>query len=404
MATDSLPTVRSGRWIAFDTVVACVLWLLIAGGVSRTGKLTSLLVPTAPHAVAYALVTIATAGVAVRRLHPVPVLAAVAAAALSVFALGYAKDPTITVALVLYTVVVSQRLRTAVAALFVVEGGVVAAVATTPFPLTYDGTTQWADRFGLFVTLASIQLAAWAIGFAVRRQRAYMAAVSDRAERQIQAQRELMWRSVTEERLRIARELHDVVAHSMSVIAVQAGVGSYVGEDQPGRAKDALSAIEATSREALWEMRRLLGVLRGEPGTDTPEFLPAPSLADLKTLISRTTDAGLRAELRVVGTPSDLPSGIELAAYRITQEALTNVIKHAHTDRCRVVVTYCSEALEVEVTDDGVGAAALHPDGGHGIIGMRERASLYGGELTAGPLPVRGYRVATRLPVAERAP
>jgi len=259
----------------------------------------------------------------------------------------------------------------------------------------------------------SVQCAGWALGFAVRRQRLYVAAVRAQADDQVRVQRELAWRAVTEERLRIARELHDVVAHGMSVITVQAGVGRHVIDEQPEQARAALAAIEETGRESLREMRRLLGVLREDAAGQARA--PAPRLADLEELVQRTAQTGTVVDFSIRGEPRALPGGVELSAYRIVQEALTNVVKHARTDRCRVRLEFAPDTLAIEVTDDGVGATSDAPanataagaawaarPAGHGIIGMRERTALHGGRFEAGPLPLRGYRVAASLPL-ERA-
>jgi len=254
-----------------------------------------------------------------------------------------------------------------------------------------------------FVGSAVVIIAAWMIGVAVREQRAYTAGLREQAERRVQAQLAEGRRAATEERLRIARELHDVVAHSLSLIAVQAGVGSYVAGARPEEAARALASIETTSREALREMRWLLGVLRDDSaGTD---LAPAHGLADVGQLVAGTAEAGVRVQLEIRGTQRPVPPGVGLAAYRIIQEALTNVVKHAQTTASRVLVTYTDDALCLEITDDGRGARAdaVAASGGHGIAGMRERASLFGGELHAGPLPGRGFRVGVRLPL-DRAP
>jgi signal transduction histidine kinase len=247
---------------------------------------------------------------------------------------------------------------------------------------------------------AAVIAAGWVIGAAVRQQRAYTAGLAEQAERRVQTQLVEARRAVTEERLQIARELHDVVAHSLSLIAVQAGVANYVASARPDEAARALGSIEATSRGALGEMRRLLGVLRDDDPA-APELGPAHRLADLGQLITSTADAGVKVQLEVRGSQRDLLPGVDLAAYRIVQEALTNVIKHAHTTACRVVVTYAPDAVSVDITDDGrgapPGAAPARP--GHGIAGMAERAGLYGGEFHAGPLPGGGFRVAARLPL-----
>jgi signal transduction histidine kinase len=185
----------------------------------------------------------------------------------------------------------------------------------------------------------------------------------------------------------------------MSLIAVQAGVANHVIDSRPEEAARALASIEATSRAALTEMRRLLGVLRdGGGGRVDPTLEPAPGLADLDQLISRTAQAGVRVDLDVRGRRRPLPAGVDLTAYRIVQEALTNVVRHAEADTSRVVVTYADDALCLEITDPGRGAPI--PVGeGHGIVGMRERVGLYGGTFEAGPRRPHGFRVAARLPL-----
>jgi signal transduction histidine kinase len=223
---------------------------------------------------------------------------------------------------------------------------------------------------------------------------------------------------VDEERLRIARELHDVVAHSMSVIAVQSAVGGHVMDTQPEEARHALAAIEATSRSALTEMRRLLGVLR-QDGEPAGSLVPAPGLADLAPLVAQVGEAGLKVWVQVEGERGSVPPGVDLSAYRIIQEALTNVIKHAAAATACVKVSYEKGAVALEITDDGPGrrdgreagpgradapraGAVTSPfSTGHGIIGMRERVAVFGGEFAAGPRADGGFRVFARLPVPE---
>jgi signal transduction histidine kinase len=291
---------------------------------------------------------------------------------------------------------------------------------------------------GEMVPVALGVIIAWFTGYIVRQRRRYALRLQDEAAS----------KAVADERLRIARELHDVVAHSMSVIAVQAGYGQYVIDAQPADARSALGAIQATSREALDEMRRMLGALRQADEADAPApavpdaaggaeaapLYPAPGLADLDRLISRTASAGVRVDLTRRGRPSELPASIDLSAYRIVQEALTNVVRHARTSSCQVLIGYGQDELVLEVTDDGAGgpadgagvpalagAVAAHHGGtylsgpglltaeaapawlpggsGHGIIGMRERVSLLGGEFSAGPLPGYGFQVSAHIPL-----
>ncbi len=241
---------------------------------------------------------------------------------------------------------------------------------------------------------------AWLAGHSVRQ------AAVQAEERRAQA-------AVTE-RLRIARELHDMVAHSIGIIAIQAGVGRRVIDTQPAEACNALTAIETTSRETLAGLRQMLGVLRrAEPGPGHDPPAPAPGLADLGRLATTTGDAGVRVELRWLGPRRPLPADIDLSAFRIIQEAVTNVVRHAGTGHCRVTVDCRAGELGIEVTDDGRGGTppAEGPGeggaiegGGFGIDGMRERARLLGGELTAGPRAGGGFRVAARLPVPVTAP
>jgi len=266
-------------------------------------------------------------------------------------------------------------------------------------------------------------------GYSVRQRRLYVVTLQHQAANS----------AVAEERLRIARELHDVVAHSMSVIAVQAGYGQYVIDASPGGAKDALGAIQATSRDALEEMRRMLGVLRQQDVTQGPEMsgtaapgqplaggqasgsgcapkqaplAPAPGMARLDRLIERTRGAGVRVTLEVYGHSRPAPAGVDLSAYRIIQEALTNVVRHAGTGAsCVVGVGYTDADLVIRVTDDGglpvtLPSVSVGPlvsmstvGTGHGIIGMRERVHLCGGTFSAGPLPNGGFQVMAALPL-----
>ena len=243
----------------------------------------------------------------------------------------------------------------------------------------------------------------------LRHRRARWAALTERARLLENEREEQARRAVLNERLRIARELHDVVAHSMSVIAVQSGVGHHVIDTQPEEARRALAAIETTSRAALTEMRRLLGVLR-EEGEPRAALAPAPGLADLPDLLTHVRQAGLEVASTVTGEPSDASAPVDLTAYRIVQEALTNALKHGGSP-AQVRIVYDEREVSVEVTDSGRGRAGTpgleaHAEGppapaGHGLVGMRERVAAFDGELAAGPRPGGGFRVAVRLPLAR---
>jgi signal transduction histidine kinase len=241
--------------------------------------------------------------------------------------------------------------------------------------------------------------AAWLLGDNMRRRREQNTELEQRAARLELERDERARRAAEEERARIARELHDVVAHSVSVMVVQAGAARRLVERDPPEGTAALRAIEEAGRQALTDMRRLLGVLRPEGHTNRE---PQPTLAGVEALAASVREAGLPVDVSVEGEPVRLPAGIELTAYRVIQEALTNSLKHAGQASARVAVRYVPGAVEIEVADDGRGAASslAHRDGtGHGLVGMRERVSLYGGNLEAGPAPSGGFRVAARIPV-----
>jgi signal transduction histidine kinase len=248
-----------------------------------------------------------------------------------------------------------------------------------------------------------IGLLPWFLGRMMRDRSAQMRAHRERAER-LDAEREMHMRvAALAERARLAREIHDVIAHSVSVMVIQAaGARTVMGGDST-RADEALGAVERAGREALAEMRRLLGVL-GD-GEHLRALAPQPGLDDLEELIARTTAAGLPASIEVVGEPVSVPPGLSLCAYRVVQEALTNTIKHAGAGQAAVCVRWHPDLLEVEVADDGRGQLVNHgiESGGHGIVGMRERTALHGGEVEAGPAPAGGFAVRARIPLASEA-
>jgi len=266
------------------------------------------------------------------------------------------------------------------------------------------GSTDHVHGGGASVAIA-VAIAAWFVGDSVRVRRVYVAGLAEQAAQRQSEVVERAQRSLAEERLRIARELHDVVAHSLSVIAVQSGVGRHVIDDNPAEAKKALGAVETTSRAALQELRRLLGVLRSD-GMGEAALAPAPGLAGLGPLAEQVRAAGVPVDLRVeTVAEGQLSPSAELSVYRVVQEALTNVVKHAGPASVRVDVRDEADALVVEVVDDGSGSVpALYRVGGpdlaghHGIVGMRERVALFGGTLDAGFRPEGGFGVQARLP------
>jgi signal transduction histidine kinase len=243
---------------------------------------------------------------------------------------------------------------------------------------------------GLFVGLP------WAAGRTLRARRLQSVALEERAVAVEREGEERARAAVAEERLRIARELHDVVGHALGVIVVQAGAErATLG---PGRepTRETLVTIESAGREALSEMRRLLELMRRDD--EQVALAPQPTLTHLDTLLESVRAAGLPVDLRIDGEPTHLPRGVDLSAYRIVQEALTNALKHAGPARARVTVTYAEDRLGLEIADDGAGGTNAHEQG-HGLLGMRERVALHGGSLRSGAQPGGGYAVSVRLPL-----
>src|SRR5829696_2294908 len=339
------------------------------------------------------LVLLHTLPLAARRRFPLAVLATTVTSGLAFVALGLPPDMLwVAIPVAVYSVAAYGDRWVALAGLAVAEAGL-AVVQLTP---GRTGAGTWVGNMGFLA-------AAWLLGHFVGVRRLYVLQLEERTAELQRAREELARRAVTEERLRLARELHDVVAHAMSVIAVQSGVGAHVASTQPKEAAKALAAIESTSRAALEELRRLLGVLRQE-GEPQGDLAPVPGLADLEGLLAELANAGLAVKLRVNGTRPPVPAGVDLSAYRIVQEALTNVVKHAGPAHAQVTIGYGDQDVTVEVTDDGQGAVIAAGNGragtGHGLIGMRERVQAFGGDLQTGPRPGGGFRVAARLPLA----
>jgi signal transduction histidine kinase len=278
-------------------------------------------------------------------------------------------------------------------------GWLAVTFASTILILNVDGTS---DNFGSYASNFALLAAAWAVGDSLQSRRKYVSELEDRAARLEHEREEKARQAVADERARIARELHDVVAHHVSVMVVQAGGARRMIDQEPARSKEALETIEVTGRDALSEMRRLLGVLR-EQDEATDDLAPQPRVTDVAELVQSMRDSGLPVDLRVDGESPDLSPGIELSVYRIVQEALTNTLKHAGPARAEVRIRYTADGVEVEVRDDGRGAAVASVNGsGHGIVGMRERVALFGGELELGPRVGGGFRVSARLPVREQ--
>ena len=275
-----------------------------------------------------------------------------------------------------------------------IAGGVIGAL------VALMAVSNGEDVIGDAVFIGGILYAVWGAAMIVRSRHELAAALAARTVELEHEREENARLAVAEERARIARELHDVVAHNLSIIVVQAGAERRaLGTEHP-QTTEVLETIEDTGRAAMAEMRRLLGMLRRSD--DELALAPQPSLRHLDDLVEQVREAGMPVDLRIEGTPRPLAPGIDLSAYRIVQEALTNALKHAGPARARVTVRYGASELDIEIADDGTNAAAV--SGGHGLIGMRERVAAHGGELQAGPDPAGGYAVRARLPLRGDSP
>lgn len=280
-------------------------------------------------------------------------------------------------------------------------GGYVASMLVLALALAIQPDTL-VDRSSWLSSLLVLTVA-WLAGENLRARRSRWSALEERARRLETEREERARQAVDAERMRIARDLHDVVAHAMSVVAVQAGVAHHVIDRRPAMAKQALGTIETTSRAALVELRRMLGVLR-DPDHAPETLVPAPGIDDLSQLRLTFARAGLEAVLDVEVDSSPLPAGVQLSTYRIVQEALTNVLKHGGAT-AEVRVRTSGSSIQISVTDPGPARRPGHlPDGGHGLLGMRERVTLFGGTLQAGPRPDGGFAVHATIPLADPPP
>jgi signal transduction histidine kinase len=348
---------------------------LAAGFIGRAGHLHQ-------WAGGVALAVLQVAPLLVRRRYPRTVLAAVSAAFI-VQAIVESPTPPIAPFIAVYTVAANLPRR---------EGIAPAAVATFAMTVALLALGEPNRALSNLIPL----IGAWVLGDNLGTRRAYTQALEERAERLEREQEAERARAVAEEQARIGRELHDVIAHNVSVMVVQAAAANDVFATRPEKAREALRAIESTGRSALAELRRLLGTVRGEE----LEYAPRPGLDRLDELVAQVRSAGLQVAVSVEGAPRPLPAGIDLSAYRIVQEALTNTLKHAQATRADVALRYRDDELGVEVRDDGAGNGNGSGGGtGSGLIGMRERVTAFGGSLVAGPAPTGGFAVAARFPL-----
>ena len=391
-----------GQWAAVDAAAAVAAMLVMTFGLRLRGLHTD--IPTPGMAAA---TVAASLPVAVRRVWPLPVLAVVTTAIAVLTATGSAPLTTdLMLGMASYTVAVRLSRPVAVAALVAVETAIGAGLLTA-------AATVHAQNVMLHSMLAAAAM--WFVGYGVRERRTYQAGLAKQAAQQRRAEAGRARHTLQQERLLIARELHDVLAHTLSVVTVQAGVGRRVGAARPAEALRALAAVEEASRGALDELRRVLSLLRGDdeagPAGAGTLLAPAPGLGDLDSLTAMVRAAGTPVQLDVTGERAAVPPAAGLTAYRIVQEALTNVVRHAPGAQATVAMRISAAGVRIRVTDTGrpageagsaasAGAAgAASGTGHHGIAGMRERAAVFGGTLDAAPLPGGGFQVAVFLPV-----
>lgn len=372
--------------VVFATIAIVSLWTFEEEGSQRAADVWGVLLAGA-----------ATLPLALRRRWPIPVLVTVSIATWGYWMSDYTKAFDAGILVALYTTVAHEPNRRRA---WLVSG----FFALTSVIIVIFGIVSDEDDVGVSTLLGVVTIftVGMVMGEAVRNRRAYQHELEQKAER-AQAEAEARAdRAVADERTRIARELHDVVAHSMSVMVVQAGAARRVLQADPRQAEQALTAIEETGRSSLTEMRRVLGILRTPD--DASQLSPQPTLDDFRDLVDSCGDAGVEVRLTVAGDERPLSAGLELAVFRIVQEALTNVVKHSAADEADVLLTYEPDHLQVAVYDSGRGAAAnpAAPGSGNGLVGMRERVELFDGTLVAGPRPGGGYQVVATLPTSPR--
>ncbi|MER7690146.1 sensor histidine kinase [Streptomyces sp. NPDC097610] len=386
------PTWVDSFWAVVLLGISGVSLSNVNGAADRHGPLAAAL----PIAVVLSLV------VALRRRMPEKMLVVAAAMGFAQLALDVEVVPADFAMLVIIYTVAADGARWA--SRFALIGGLCAApLAQIRWPQVDSGSVSNV----LIAVFQTVPFAlAWVLGDSIRTRRAYLAQLEERAAR-LEKEREAQAKvAVAAERARIARELHDVVAHNVSVMVVQADGAAYVMDTAPEQARKALETISGTGRQALAEMRRLLGVLRTGEHQESGEYVPQPDVEQLDDLIEQCRTSGLPVDFKVEGTPRPLPSGVELTAYRIVQEALTNTRKHGGPNAgASVRLVYFDDGLGLLVEDDGKGAPhELYEEGGadgqgHGLIGMRERVGMVGGTLDAGPRPGGGFRISALLPL-----
>jgi len=396
--TSAPARVAEWRWLVSSVLTACAAWAVLA---VMTGPYSF------PRPQRLLLVLLLCSVLFVVRRWPLPVLGVAAViSGLAIASGGASLAIVILLGLASYLVAFSLPRKASIYAALATAA--VLGGALGYHWLASSGGSLAADSVLGFAPLA----AGWFVGDAAATRRRYLAGLAEQAERERAAEAERARQEVCEERVRIARELHDVVAHTLAVITVQAGVGRRLMAKRPEEAALALDSIETIGRTAQDELRVVLALLRDER-IGPAALTPAPRLVDIKELVHTVEASGTPVELRTSDADRQLSPALELSIYRVVQEALTNVVKHAPGARATVDLAVSDEAVRIEVTDDGGPArlpgflsspgAAARPDPGHGIVGMRERTGAFGGWLVAEPLPGRGFHVLAEIPLEGAA-
>ncbi|WP_240796362.1 sensor histidine kinase [Streptomyces sp. RFCAC02] len=383
-----LPNGDPRRWWREAALAAAAFVFCLLGGVIQADDTLS-----PPRPAAYVIALVSCALLTTRHRAPLATLAATTAIGVLAPPLGLLLTPLIVAPAVItaysYTLTAPTE-RRAVGAVLLASAALAAAV-----PLSGDFSWKDAGRTGV---VAATPLVAGVLGHSVRNRRAYLAAVEERARRAEETRDSEARRRVSEERVRIARELHDLVAHQITLANAQATVAAHFFDTRPEQTRESLGQLVGTTADALDELRATVGLLRQSGDEETPAG-PAPGLSRLPALLASFRSAGLDVSVHREGVERPLPPGVDLTAYRIVQEALTNVTKHAGTGTARVRLAWSGDHVTVTVTDDGRGSrTAPGRPPGHGLIGMRERAAAVGGHLTAGGHP-EGFRVSAQLPL-----
>jgi signal transduction histidine kinase len=396
----------------FDAAVAAVI--LLSNLVGMTTRSYAGMTFRAPDLVSLVLNVTCAAPLAVRRQYPVPVAFVSISSYMALAFFDYSSfGGSLAMPVAVYTLGTSAATGPGITIALASAAASVAYLEANRERLAAAGVEPNIWYFGSqFV----ITIGLWIIGRTVRARRLYLSDLEDRADRLERTASAELRAALAEERTRMARELHDVVAHHVSVMTVQAAAARRMIGRSPDRSVEAMRAVEETGRSALVEMRRIVGALRSVDADESaagvqPDLAPQSGVAELEPLLARAREAGLDVELTIVGEPRSLPSGVDLAIFRVVQESLTNTLTHAGPTRAAVLLRYEPDAVVVGVTDDGgkrraggTGRPISSDRLGHGLVGMRERVTLNGGTLQTGPRSVGGFQVQARLPLEEASP